>query len=265
MATSDPNANSPDPEQINQALLNTQRLASIGTITASVAHELTNPISIITATCNNMAKQLADGTLSPDELGHYIEMIDYSAWRCARLIQTLRNYTHLNDSEQFPCDLNEIIQNALILVAYQFERQYNIDIETDLNIKLPPVLGDASQLTQVVVNLLLNARDAMAGRRGVVRIKTWRLPDRDAQAVAISDTGTGIAPENVARLFEPFFTTKPVGQGTGLGLSIAAEIVGRHGGTIGAANNPDVGATFTVVLPNLPRETRSNDESGRRH
>jgi signal transduction histidine kinase len=236
-------------EQSQQLLLEVQRLAGIGTLTAGVAHELTNPINVITATCNNLLSQMADGSLSTDELLHYVEMIDQSAWRCVRLIRTLRDYTYLNGQTYSPRDLNLIVEAALILVSYEFERQYNLDIVTNLEPELEPLVCDQNQIVQVLINFLTNARDAMLSQGGRVVVSTWSMPEEDAQAFSVSDTGLGIDPAVLPRIFEPFVTTKPMGSGTGLGLSIAAQIVDEHHGRIMAENNPEGGATFTVILP----------------
>lgn len=230
-------------------MLEVQRLAGIGTLTAGVAHELTNPINVITATCNNLLSQLADDSLSIDELLHYIEMIDQSAWRCARLIRTLRDYTYLNGQEFASRNLNRIVDAALILVSYEFERQDNLDIVTNLEPDLKDIICDQNQITQVMINLLLNARDATPKEGGQIVISTWSLPRQNAQAFSVTDIGTGIDPAMMPIIFEPFVTTKPMGQGTGLGLAIASQIVEEHHGTIDAANNPGGGAIFTVLLP----------------
>ncbi len=231
------------------ALVDLQRLAGVGTLTAGVAHEITNPINVITATCNNLLSQIADSSLDTDELLHYIEMIDQSAWRCARLIRTLRDYSYLNGQEFASRDLNLIVEAALILVSYELERQYNLIIETELEPNLEPISCDQNQITQVLINLMVNARDAMAETGGVMRITTWSIPEENAQGISISDTGSGIDLEVMPRMFEPFVTTKPMGLGTGLGLAIVAKIVEDHQGQITAENCPEGGATFTVILP----------------
>lgn len=232
-----------------QALQHTQRLASIGTLTAGIAHELTNPINIITATCSNLINQLDDDTLTDEDLRHYAEMIENSAWRCARLIRTLRQYTYLNGQEIAPCDLNKLVDSAMVLVSYEFERNYNITFELDLAEDLNLVPGDQNQLVQVLINLLINARDALPPAGGYIRIATGRMNEEAAQFVSVSDNGRGINRALLPRIFEPFVTDKPPEEGTGLGLSIATEIVVGHGGRLEAYNNEDGGATFTMILP----------------
>ena len=271
-------------ERINESLLHAQRLAGIGTLTASVAHELTNPISIITTTCANLADELQDETVDRAELLQAVELIEQSAFRCARIVEVLRHYAHsvgpatdgaAGDGAAIAISSPAaIVQDALTMVEQQFRKQARVTVETELQAELTTIFCDHHRLTQVLINLLINARDAMQPVGGVVRVKFWtpdlnrekalaarirtslRLPGNghgpgrdDLFAFSVADTGTGIAPEIMERMFEPFFTTKPRGQGTGLGLFIAQGIVTEHGGCIYAENNPDGGATFTVVLP----------------
>ncbi|MFZ0544517.1 MAG: HAMP domain-containing sensor histidine kinase [Candidatus Promineifilaceae bacterium] len=243
-----------DIDRLQLALSQTQRLAGIGTLTASVAHELTNPISIITTACHNLLSRVADDNLNTDELLHYLEMIDHSAWRCARLVRTLGNYSHINEPDKVACDVNDIIEDALALVAYQFQKQFQIEIRTDTAPGLPIIHCDQNQITQVLINLLINARDALRphgiqSNGGLVEIKSWILLDEPAVAFSVRDNGPGIPARIRDRIFTPFFTTKPMGEGTGLGLSIVKGIVEQHNGRITAENHPDGGALFTVILP----------------
>jgi signal transduction histidine kinase len=244
-----------DSDGFHAALGQIQRLAGIGTLTTGVAHELTNPISIITAACNNLLSRVADDNLSTDELLHYLEMIDHSAWRCARLVQTLRSYSHADPIELKVCDLNKIIEDALTLVANQFHRQFNIEIVTRLEPGLNAIVCDQNQITQVLINLLTNARDAIHSQDlqgGTIEISSWVIDHETVAALSIRDSGPGIPPAYLDKIFSPFFTTKPVGEGTGLGLSIVREIIEQHDGRITAENHPDKGAIFTVILPIQP-------------
>jgi len=238
-----------DEGQFRDHLLETQRLAGVGTLAAGVAHELNNPINIITATCNNLLSKLADGDLSEVELKHYIELIDQSAWRCARLIRAMREYSHMNGHEFLLCELNQIIETALTLVTYQFEQQDELVIEVDLEPGLAPLLCDRNQVTQVVLNLVTNARDALAPKGGLIRISSWSESEECAQVFSVYDNGTGIDELYLPTLFEPFETTKGFGEGSGLGLAISTKIVEEHQGRITVENNDDGGATFTVILP----------------
>jgi signal transduction histidine kinase len=242
----------PSGDENGEALLHTQRLAGIGTLTAGIAHELTNPINIITATCSNLVSQLDEGSLTDEDLRSYTEMIEHSAWRCARLIRTLRQYTYLNGQEIVPCTLSKLVESAMVLISYEFERNYNINFELELDEDLEPVPCDQNQLIQVLINLLINARDAMPAEGGVVRIVSGRLQDQPGQFITVSDNGAGIDAELLPHIFEPFVTDKPPEEGTGLGLAIASEIMAGHGGRLEARNNAEGGATFTMILPTPP-------------
>ena len=273
-------------DRLNESLVHAQRLAGIGTLTASVAHELTNPISIITATCTNLRDELEGEELGREELARYVELIEQSAYRCARIVEVLRNYAHnvgRETSDGAAIAITSpaaVVQDALMMVEQQFRKQARVTVELELEPALQTIFCDHHRIAQVLINLLTNARDAMQPDGGVVRIRFWspdparepalaeqirQLPPSPAAsgranghsapdlfAFSVSDTGTGIDPAIRPRIFEPFFTTKPNGQGTGLGLYIAEGIVRQHGGHIWAENNPDGGATVTVVLPRKP-------------
>ncbi len=270
-------------DRLNESLRHAQRLAGIGTLTASVAHELTNPISIITASCANLIDELNEGTVGRAELVQAIELIEQSAFRCARIVDMLRNYAPHVGSDGNGAEADNgiavtsptaILQDALTMVEQQFRKQARVTMEADLQPELTTIFCDHHRIAQVLINLLLNARDAMQPAGGVIRVRFW-TPDlasepvlaaqarsamdsagngRDADAAdlfafSVADTGTGIDPAIMERLFEPFFTTKANHQGTGLGLFIAQSIVTQYGGCLYAENNPAGGATFTVVLP----------------
>ncbi len=252
-----------------QALIHTQRLAAVGTMTSSVAHEITNPLSIITNTCSNLYHELQNDELSVDQLRRYIDMIEQSARRCIRIVETLRNYTYRSQNQMAVTDLNMIVQEALQLVEQQFRKEDNITIEQSLDPDLKSILCDHDRMIQVAINLLINARNAMQPQGGVIRIKTWSMttdseplangngPDPATQkwstyyGLSVSDSGHGIPPQALYQIFEPFFTTQPRTNttGSGLGLTIAREIVHQHNGRIWAENNATGGATFTVLLP----------------
>ena len=243
--------------QLNEALSHTQRLAGIGTLTASVAHELNTPISIIISTCSNMKYELEDNNLSVEQLQHYIQMIEQSAWRSARIMELLRDYSFDNNLQNAVTDLNMVIENALTLVRHQFQGDYKIELSVDLQPEMRSIVCDHNRLTQVVLNLLINARDAMLPQGGTISVKSWEIPESDGVDLddtyrfgfSVCDEGHGIAPGILEKVFDPFFTTKPVGKGTGLGLFVARRIVEQHNGRITVTNNPDDGVTFTVLLP----------------
>ncbi len=241
-------------KQAQNALLHTQRLAGVGTLTASVAHELTNPLSIITATCSNLLHEVNSKNLDAEVLLHYIQMIEQSAWRSARIVEVLRHYTHDTGLQTAVTGLNMVVEDALTLVMPQFQKEYNVTIHTDLADDLQSIVCDHNRLTQVLINLLNNARDAMQPEGGNIYVKTWAVREENNHsgeqfALSVRDEGSGIPAELLDQIFEPFFTTKSSGTGTGLGLFIARELIEQHNGRIWAKNHPDGGAIFTVTLP----------------
>ena len=240
--------------QLSVLLGHTERLATLGTLTASMAHELNNPVSIIISACNDVKGKLDEGSLDEEHAHRLLGVIEESAWRCARLVQTLSRYSHPAGPAFVPADLNEIINDTLTLLQYEFRTPVAVALVTALAPDLPPVLWDQNQISQVLVNLLTNARDALTPAGGEITIRSWAIPMEERVAFSVSDDGPGVPPAILGRIFEPFFTTKPAGQGTGLGLSIAAGIVAQHQGRISVANNPAGGVTFTVVLPTRPGE-----------
>lgn len=248
-------------------LLHVQRLAGIGTLTASVAHELTSPLSVITAALANLEDEAATGDLTPEQLARYVDLMRQSTARAARIIEVLRNYAH-NDGEASVAvtSAEDILRDALVMVEQQFRKRDHVDIAWVVEPGLETIVADHNRLTQVLVNLLLNARDAMQPGGGTIQVRFWPLAAtgdtgllrgngtaRDYFAFSVGDSGPGIAPDAASLLFEPFYTTKPPGAGTGLGLSISRDIIAQHGGRIWAENNAGGGATFIAVVPKRPK------------
>ncbi|MCL4262475.1 MAG: hypothetical protein KJ069_04640 [Anaerolineae bacterium] len=259
-------ANAGEREEMSEALTYTQRLAGIGMLTAGIGHEMNTPLSIIAATCSNLQHEIEENNLSMEQLQKYVAMIEQNAWRAARIVEVLRNYSYDEETQTAVTDLNMIIEDALTLVQHQLHGEYNIQVETQLAQNLGTIVCDHSRLTQVLVNLLLNARDAIGRGGGKITIKSWPVPPptvslsrvnglvatapaREEYAFSVSDSGPGIDPVISEQIFEPFFSTWPNGKGAGLGLYVAKHIVEQHHGRITAENNRTGGATFTVVLP----------------
>lgn len=252
-------------EEMSEALTYTQRMAGIGMLTAGIGHEMNTPLSIIAATCSNLQHEIEENNLSMEQLLKYVNMIEQNAWRAARIVEVLRNYSYDEETQTAVTDLNMIIEDALTLVQHQLHGEYNIQVETQLAHNLGTIVCDHNRMTQVLVNLLLNARDAIGRGGGKITIKSWPVPPptvslsrvnglaaaptREEYAFSVSDNGPGIDPALLEQIFEPFFSTRPHGKGAGLGLYVAKHIVEQHHGRITAENNHTGGATFTVVLP----------------
>lgn len=243
----------PDVARLNDSLTHAQRLAGIGRLARGISYELTNPISIITATCSNLQHDLEQNLLSSQQLQQYIERIEQNAWRSVRIMETLRSYTHPHEAQATITDLNLVIRDAVLLVQNLFETDHHIQIEVDLAEEIPSLVCDHHRMIQVIVNLLTNARDAIPPEGGTITVRSWHVKTEDKLsgfgAFSVSDTGSGIPQHLLPAIFQPFFSTKPADQGTGLGLFIVEGIVSQHGGRVWAENNPDGGATVTVWLP----------------
>lgn len=250
-----------DLTQFSQLLAHTERLATLGMLAATIAHELNNPISVIISTSHAIRAELQEGDHSSSELEEYVTILEENAWRCARLIQSLRSYSHQQIPQRSVTHPRKIVENAVALVQHQF-RDRDLTLQLDLPTDLPAVYWDENQISQVLINLLLNACDATIDGEfeGIIQVKAEHETETNSIIIEVTDNGPGVSPELQERVFEPFFTTKPLGEGTGLGLSIAAGIVKQHGGNIMVTNQPEGGASFLVKLPADTRQKNQQND-----
>ena len=221
-----------------------EKLSAMGTLSAGVAHEINNPLGVITSRVE-VALMEAEGMEIPKQFIDDLKVIDKHAQRAARVTQGLLSFSRPAAGRLRPLDLNTVIEETLLLVEKQLEKD-RILLERRLTPDLPKVVGNAGQLEQVLLNLVTNAREAMTSG-GRIRIESRPAPDRAGLQLLIADTGEGIPDELVQRIFDPFFTTKEAG--TGLGLSITYGIVKEHGGTMDVESELGRGTTFTITLP----------------
>jgi len=221
-----------------------EKLAALGTLAAGLAHELNNPIGIISSRVELMLLDAETRPLPPD-VREDLDVLHRHAQRVSRIAHGLLSFARQAPAQPGPVDLNRVLEDALLLVEKQMAKD-RITVVRELAPSLPQVWGDANALEQVVVNLLTNARDALSDG-GVITVETARVAEPAGVRVAIRDTGPGMTPEVAARVFEPFFTTKP--NGTGLGLSISYGIVREHGGTVDVTSEPGKGTTFVLTFP----------------
>ncbi len=228
-----------------EALIQREKVATMGMLLAGVAHELNNPLSVVTGQAA-LLRRMA-GSPAVDERAGKIEK---AAERCARIVKNFLALARQHPPERSRVSLNQVVQDAVELLAYQL-RVDDVEVVLRLADGLPGLWADPHQLHQVVINLASNAHDAMreAPRPWRVELITAYDPARGRAMLEVADTGPGIPPEIRARIFEPFFTTKPVGKGTGLGLSLCLGIVESHGGSIRVEGRPERGAKFIVELP----------------
>ena len=228
-----------------------QKMAGLGTLAAGIAHELNTPLQIVTAASEILLKKLDEGKLEEDKLRRSLTNIHQSAWRMAETIRSLRTYARSAEETFAPHDLNALVKDTLLLIEHQLKTWSNIEVETRLAQDIPPIHCERNKISQALINLLTNARDAMP-EGGKIVIETDYDPQQQRFLLRVSDTGQGIPPEAQKRVFDPFYTTKGVGKGTGLGLSIVMGTVQAHGGEIQLESALNAGTKFTIYLPENP-------------
>jgi two-component system NtrC family sensor kinase len=229
-----------DKIRLQQQLLTSEKLASIGLLSAGVAHEINTPLTGISSYIQMLQKKLTDS--------HYTQIlgkVEAQTDRVARIIKNLLAFARSPSDASFTrVDIKQSLEEILSLIDYKL-RNMNILLELELA-PVPPLYAQGERLQQVFINIILNALDAMPGG-GTLAIRLDR--EGGTAVVRISDTGTGIRPEHISRIFDPFFTTKGVGKGTGLGLSISYAIIKEHDGRIEVRSEVGLGSTFTIILP----------------
>jgi len=230
---------------LERAARQAEKLAALGTMAAGLAHELNNPIGIISSRIEIM---LLDVEAQPVQVqfAEDLRVLHRHAQRVARIAQGLLSFSRQPSGRRGPVDLNHLVEETLLLIEQPMGKQ-GVTVKRRLAPDLPPLWGDANTLQQVVLNLLTNARDAVSGG-GEIMVETLFQPgEPDTVRLRVKDTGPGIPPEALPRIFEPFFTTKS--NGTGLGLAITYGIVREHQGTVDVESRPDEGTTFILTLP----------------
>jgi len=230
-----------DRAELEQRLVQADKLSSIGLLAAGVAHEVNTPLAVISTYAQMLAKQVAEDS----QKSLILEKIAKQTFRASEIVNSLLNFSRTSTTSYGGVSLNKIVQETLSLLEHQFTKA-GIQIHTDLDPDVPLVHGNGGKLQQVFLNLFLNARDAM-GAGGTLEVRSWA--EGLGARVEVSDTGHGIAPENLHRIYDPFFTTKGAKKGTGLGLSVTYGIIQEHGGSIEVSNRRGGGATFRVELP----------------
>jgi PAS domain S-box-containing protein len=228
---------------LESQLAQADKLSSIGLLAAGVAHEINTPLAVISSYSQMLSKQLR----GDQRLGPVLDKIIQQSFRAAEIANGLLNFSRTSTTELRATDLNQVIRDTLSLVEHQFKTA-QIILELELAGDLPPIHGNPGKLQQVFLNLLLNAKEAMPGG-GRLRIST--LVNGHVEAI-ISDSGSGIAPENLKRIYDPFFTTKNVPgekRGTGLGLAVSYGIIQEHAGKIRVESSIGAGTTFHLEFP----------------
>lgn len=229
-------------EKAQTQLLQAEKMASLGKLAAGVAHQLNNPLGGITLFTQLVLEDYDLPEKAKDDLNRILK----DAQRCRDTVKELLEFARQTRQEMQPHDLNKTINRTLFLLENQ-TLFHNIRIDKQLAPSLPPVLADIQQLNHLLMNIILNAAEAMEGR-GKLAVKTELCEDKKRLLIAISDTGPGIPDHVRPHIFEPFFTTKEPGKGTGLGLSLVYGIVENHGGKIHTISKPGEGTSFIIEL-----------------
>lgn len=253
-------------------LVQSERLHTLGQLVAGVIHELNNPLTIVGTNLQVLAEYVLQQqalidlyertSTKVDEVAAYEEEIDLTymrqdlprilascqegAARARHLVDELRRYSIANSPEVAPVDLKGNLVSTVRLVESSYRNKVTFELQLD---QCPPVMGVTGQIQQVLMNLLINACQAMADRPGMGRIAIHSRGDSQLVVIEITDNGPGIPPEVLPRIFEPYFSTKSPADGTGLGLPISKRICEKHGGSLQVASAVGVGTTFTITLP----------------
>jgi two-component system NtrC family sensor kinase len=240
-------------------LVQAEKLSAIGQLVAGVAHELNNPLTSVIGYAQLVEEELRDGVhpRPAKDVADDLRRIAEESERAARIVRNLLAFARRQGAARAPQDLADVCQRVLAFREYAF-RMSNIQLTADLALAAPRVLADFGQLQQVLLNLVLNAEQAMRSgddRRLAVGVR--HNAESNLVELTVADSGHGIDPANLSRIFDPFFTTRDVGEGTGLGLSICYGIVRDHGGHITAHSRVRQGTTFKVVLPACLEELQS--------
>jgi len=228
-------------KQLEQQVLNAEKLASIGKLSAGVAHEINNPLGGILNCLYNLRK----GTISAGRQSEYLVSMEDGLRRVQKIVRQLLDFSQQHDPSLAPTEVNPLIERVLALSNYAFESS-GVRLCKELGSELPLLMADGHMIEQVLMNLILNAVQAIRGD-GVVTVRSRK--DEAACVIEVADTGCGIAADVLPKIFDPFFTTKGQGEGTGLGLSVSLGIVQRHGGEIQVRSQIGKGTLFTVRLP----------------
>ncbi len=241
-----------------ELLVQKEHLASIGQLSAGVAHEINNPIGTILLYSHTLLKQFPKNDSHREDLG----MVVKEANRCKEIVRNLLNFARQSNVSKEPTDLAGLVDEVFSLVKAEDEAG-DICLTSQVQDDLPVIMVDRTQIQQVLVNLIRNSIDAVS-EAGEIKVSVFLSQDPTSVEITVTDNGCGIKRENVSKLFTPFFTTKEMGKGTGLGLAIAYGIVKMHSGTITVESCPDKGTTFSITLP-LHIDNNQNDACSESH
>ena len=231
-------------KETREQLVHAEKLASLGQLAASIAHEINNPLAGVLTYTKLLAKKISGDTLEKGAALDNLAKMESEVSRCSRIIRNLLDFSRQSEPTLRLVDVNQVIEQVLAMVGHQAQLQ-KVDVVRELSPSLPKVMADSDKLQQVFTNLTLNAIQAMSGGGRM----TLRTSVTNSQVrIDVQDTGCGISKENLSKLFTPFFTTKEKGSGVGLGLAVIRGIIERHKGEIKVQSEVGKGTTFSVYL-----------------
>ncbi len=244
-------------EQKQEELIQSKKMASIGTFSSGIAHEINNPLNNISLSTDTLIEEFH--TMKEEEVLEILDDIMLQTERASKIVRNLLDFSRAGTVEMRPLDIRSVLNKTAELIANEL-RIHKIVLHREISDDLPLVNGDLQRLQQVFLNLIINAEQAI-GEYGTVTMKAW-VTDKGFVRTDICDNGPGIAAENLDQVFDPFFTTREAGKGTGLGLAIVYGIVKEHGGYIEVASTLGEGTSFSVYLPQYRENgTREQEET----
>ncbi|MBW2053528.1 MAG: hypothetical protein JRI85_15015 [Deltaproteobacteria bacterium] len=225
-------------------MLQTKKMAALGTLTSGVAHELNNPLSNISSSTQILLEELDE--IDPEFQKNLLTGIESQVEKARDIVRALLEFAREREFEPTPINLKTLIEDTLKLVQGDIPAEISIelDLADTLNLEV-----DRRRLTQVLINLILNGVQAMEGAGGVLTLKAYRNPTDQTAILEVIDTGSGISDKNLAKIYDPFFTTKEANSGSGLGLYITYGIIQQHHGKIDVTSKLGQGTKFTLILP----------------
>jgi two-component system, NtrC family, sensor kinase len=229
-------------------LMQADKLASLGQLSAGIAHEINNPLGLVLGYTRLILKDTAPEAQSYEDL----KVIEKHALNCKKIVENLLKFSRATSTTKARTDLNHLLQEVVAVVEHKFNIE-KVQIGISLAPDLPLTMADRDKMNQVFMNILMNARQAIEGA-GTISIASRWDPVKRLIYLSFDDTGSGIPPEILSKIFDPFFTTKPIGMGTGLGLAVSYGIIKDHEGEIRVESRPGEGVRFTVVLPVVETE-----------
>jgi signal transduction histidine kinase len=233
-------------QEAQKQLIQSEKMAAFGQLGAGVAHEVKNPLAGILACAQLSLRKVENGT----SVHRNLTLIEKETKRCKNIVENLLRFARQEKAVLESTEVDPMLDDAVAIVNHQLELN-KVKVVVEREEGLPRIRANANQLQQVLINLMMNAQQAMGEKGGTVRVGARRTADGDVE-VSVRDDGPGIPSEIQAKIFEPFFTTKPGGKGTGLGLSVSYGIVKDHGGEIALDSAPGEGACFRITIPAMP-------------